>query len=1131
MQPKTDRSPANPFRDQRVLERLSSAMCVGSALILAAGLAAGVAADTGAQSIGVEALAAPSSLDAAERALASGRVLVARDRLLASPGAGSERGNALRLRIERDVRGLSPTNLTLERADSDIVSNDLRAADRLVRRLSNRRADLTQGQLDRLEGLESELAFAVDAAKPDADALARLALKVSQADRLAEAKALVAEADRLGPALNETARARLDIVRGRILDAELALGETIEQTTLSAAVMTPGSRQPSEKPAEQPSGEPDAAPATPEDIVERSQRAAADTRLSEAQAQWAAGSRRQAAATYRELLDVYGDFLTPEQTRLARQRVSQVDSLLGGQPTDLGEDFVQSRELQRQAAERLFAAEMATARRNLDSGATEEARINASQARLVVNQNRGVLSDEVYRSRIALVDDLLQEINEAEQDLRARAIERRNEQIRRDAEISRARATADREKRIVEALTRARDLQEELKYKEAREVVDQAIFLDPTNPAALLIRDVLDELLIFEEYNALSTRKGRAFSKISIENLKASIPPVDIVEYPPDWPTLSYKRSQLAELALSGEDQRVLARLERDRISPEFQNDRLEDAIEFVRTVAKVNVDVNWRSLEEVGVTRDTPVSLRLDGVRPKLVLERVLRKVSDPVAPAGWSVKDGIVTIASRSMLDRDVKTMVYDVRDLLVEVPDYDELPAFNLTDVISRASADGLSLSVDPLSEEGRGAGDREQGPDRVAEIMSVIRQNVAFDSWQANGGSIGTIQDLNGSLIVTTTPENQRQVSGLLSRLREFRALQINVEARFLTINQAFFEQLGFDVDVVFNAENNQVQTIQGTSVSAVGSDFVQLTSADGVAINNSTGTQVTSIGGTAVPPPNGGFSPVEVGSNTLGLSESLLLGLVPGESFTGSVLNAGPALGVAGRFLDDVQVDFLVKATQADQRSSQLTAPRITFSNGQTANINVATQRAFVSGLNPAVGTAAVAFTPQVGVLTEGTILGVEGTVSADRRYVTLSITTGTNIFDGFATSSVSAAAGGAGGAVAGGGAGGTVIVSPASAEFQLPTVTVTQVQTTVTVPDQGTVLLGGQRVVTEVEVESGVPVLSKIPLINRFFTNRLDTTEESTLIILVKPTILIQNEQEENNFPGLLDSLNTSFGG
>ncbi|MEN0019488.1 MAG: hypothetical protein AAF747_01240, partial [Planctomycetota bacterium] len=93
-----------------------------------------------------------------------------------------------------------------------------------------------------------------------------------------------------------------------------------------------------------------------------------------------------------------------------------------------------------------------------------------------------------------------------------------------------------------------------------------------------------------------------------------------------------------------------------------------------------------------------------------------------------------------------------------------------------------------------------------------------------------------------------------------------------------------------------------------------------------------------------------------------------------------------------------------------------------------------------------------------------------------------------------------------------------------------PTVTTTRVQTTVTVPDQGTVLLGGQRVVTEAEIETGVPVLSKIPILNRFFTNRIESREESTLMILIKPTILIQGEQEDRAFPGLNDTLR-QFGG
>src|SRR5690606_33518521 len=141
--------------------------------------------------------------------------------------------------------------------------------------------------------------------------------------------------------------------------------------------------------------------------------------------------------------------------------------------------------------------------------------------------------------------------------------------------------------------------------------------------------------------------------------------------------------------------------------------------------------------------------------------------------------------------------------------------------------------------------------------------------------------------------------------------------------------------------------------------------------------------------------------------------------------------------------------------------------RLTFTNGQTANIFVVTQQAFVSDLQPVVGESAVGFDPEVSVASEGVTMLVEGVISADRRYVTLNMDAGVARIDGFAEQSVSAVAGG------------QLVDSADVASFiQLPTITVTRVRTTVTVPDEGTVLLGGQRLITEVEVETGVPVLS-----------------------------------------------------
>ena len=62
-------------------------------------------------------------------------------------------------------------------------------------------------------------------------------------------------------------------------------------------------------------------------------------------------------------------------------------------------------------------------------------------------------------------------------------------------------------------------------------------------------------------------------------------------------------------------------------------------------------------------------------------------------------------------------------------------------------------------------------------------------------------------------------------------------------------------------------------------------------------------------------------------------------------------------------------------------------------------------------------------------------------------------------------------------------------------------------------------LLGGQKIASEPEVEAGVPILSKIPILRRAYSSRSMVKDEQTLLILVKPNILINTEQEELAFP------------
>ena len=79
----------------------------------------------------------------------------------------------------------------------------------------------------------------------------------------------------------------------------------------------------------------------------------------------------------------------------------------------------------------------------------------------------------------------------------------------------------------------------------------------------------------------------------------------------------------------------------------------------------------------------------------------------------------------------------------------------------------------------------------------------------------------------------------------------------------------------------------------------------------------------------------------------------------------------------------------------------------------------------------------------------------------------------------------------------------------------MPTFKFVSVVTTVSVPDGGTVLLGGIKRLTEGRNEFGVPLLSKVPYINRLFRNISIGRTTDSIMMMVTPRIIIQEEEEE----------------
>jgi general secretion pathway protein D len=239
--------------------------------------------------------------------------------------------------------------------------------------------------------------------------------------------------------------------------------------------------------------------------------------------------------------------------------------------------------------------------------------------------------------------------------------------------------------------------------------------------------------------------------------------------------------------------------------------------------------------------------------------------------------------------------------------------------------------------------------------------------------------------------------------------------------------------------------------------------------------------------------------------------------------------ANPAIGIGagwGTALDELQVSLLLRATQARTDTKALSAPKVTVMSGEGASFTITDLVAYAlpntQGTLGAVGGAGAAVTgqtvqPNVTAMPIGSTLSITPTITKDKKYVLLNIVsqqidllrmrtltvTSTN-----PNTSVGAP---------------PTVVTPVT----VPETETCNVATRVSVPDRGTLLLGGHKLTAKVDKEVGVPILSKIPILGRLFSNRSSIRDEKILLILVKPTIILQEETEHEAIASMEEVLVT----
>jgi len=200
-----------------------------------------------------------------------------------------------------------------------------------------------------------------------------------------------------------------------------------------------------------------------------------------------------------------------------------------------------------------------------------------------------------------------------------------------------------------------------------------------------------------------------------------------------------------------------------------------------------------------------------------------------------------------------------------------------------------------------------------------------------------------------------------------------------------------------------------------------------------------------------------------------------------------------------RFLQSVQTSAVLQALRKDQTTDQLLAPKLTQFNNQRSHILVAQQRSYIKDYD----VSGEVFDPIISSFMTGVVLELKPTVSNDKRYITLDVRPGTAIeltppLIVFITDSQDINTGGG------------VVNLP----IELPNLELRSISTTVTVPDNGTMLFSGLINDRKIDAKSGIPFLSDLPFIGRLFSNNNKERVRRNLLVLINSRVILFDEEE-----------------
>lgn len=609
---------------------------------------------------------------------------------------------------------------------------------------------------------------------------------------------------------------------------------------------------------------------------------------------------------------------------------------------------------------------------------------------------------------------------------------------------------------------------EERRYDAAEELCNACLGMDPD---FRLAKD-----LKVDAMRAKHNKEYADFLRIKIERWKRTFEDIDeaSITYADSdlvrWPGADYwdqvrqrqPLSTVQEVQAADEDVLAIQRvLDNTKIDLDFTDASLEDIIGFIREYAKINIEIDQKVREE-GLA-EKKITFQMRDAILRNVLNLLLRQYA-----LGYTFDHKVLLIVKQDQAEGAPVVVVHDVRDLLRPISDFTG-PTISLQ--TGGEGGDSNPTAAFQLAEEPR-------APLTGEQLTKLIQDNIEPASWQERSDSVSITLSAQGQLIVVHTPKVQQEVQQFLQNLRSFTGSMVSIETRFLTVSDNFLEDVGVD----WRGFNG------GPTTPGLGRP-------DGLTVPDQSGllsSHQSSGGGST----NFRFQQLLTYANPAKAGRA--------DFPLGSDLNNIGGLGLQYAFLGDTAKKLILRALNKTEKATQVSAPRVTAFNAQRAHILVAEQQAYIRDYDVEIATSAAAYDPIIGIVQDGLVLDVRPIISNDRKYITLEMRpTVANLvelrlFD---------------------------ITPDARADdpsnpdtyLQLPKLDLQRAQTTVRMPDKGSVLIAGLKNVLDRDLRVETPFLSKIPILGFLFKREGKSLERKTLLILVTAEIIDLGEREASH--------------